>query len=317
MAKKTIDEIALEVIDGKWGSGAKRKASLLQAGYNYNKVQERINEILSLQIAEDPQKYNGELPIIIVINDKVEISQADKLIKTAQELAWPAKTKASVYHYPKGSATSAFKKALDKYYPSHDKWSAKPSKGVSCDVFAGTCVRASGIDINFPRGLDEQVKYSSKKFKRIVKTNVIPINIVKPGDIVMYYRPNGSLEHVLIYGNKCIYEAQYHKENYGHTTTSLSKLRKKKSKVVILRPLPITKTVKRSYLKEGDKGAAVAEWQTFLEWYFDTTIWSDKGTFDSLTTNFSKRFQEEQLGQDAGDGLVGEKTLAIAALVKK
>lgn len=317
MAKKTIDEIALEVIDGKWGSGAKRKAKLLKAGYDYNKVQAKVNEILSLQIAKEPQKYNGKLPNNIVIKDKIEISQAEKLIQTAKNLAWPAKTKASVYHYPKGSATPAFKKALNKYYPNHTNWSTKPSKGVSCDVFAGTCVRASGIDSNFPRGLSEQVKYSSKKFNRIVKTNVIPFNVVKPGDVVMYYDLSGDLEHVLIYGDKCIYEAQYHKENYGHTNSSVSKLKKKKKKVVILRPLPIIKTTTRSYLKEGDKGEAVAEWQSFLEWYFDTTIWNDKGTFDSLTTSFSKRFQEEQLGQGAGDGLVGEKTLAIAALIKK
>lgn len=45
--KKTIDELADEVIAGKWGNGTDRKTNLEKAGYNYNAVQERVNEILS------------------------------------------------------------------------------------------------------------------------------------------------------------------------------------------------------------------------------------------------------------------------------
>ena len=45
--KKTIDEIAKEVILGKWGNGEDRKKALTEAGYDYNAVQKRVNEILS------------------------------------------------------------------------------------------------------------------------------------------------------------------------------------------------------------------------------------------------------------------------------
>ena len=45
--KKSIDEIADEVIDGKWGNGTDRKTNLEEAGYDYNAVQNRVNEILS------------------------------------------------------------------------------------------------------------------------------------------------------------------------------------------------------------------------------------------------------------------------------
>lgn len=45
--KKTIDELAEEVIDGKWGDGEDRKTKLEKAGYNYDAVQDRVNEILS------------------------------------------------------------------------------------------------------------------------------------------------------------------------------------------------------------------------------------------------------------------------------
>lgn len=45
-AKKSIDEIAREVIQGKWGNGAERKKKLTDAGYDYNAVQKKVNEIL-------------------------------------------------------------------------------------------------------------------------------------------------------------------------------------------------------------------------------------------------------------------------------
>ena len=46
-AKKTVDELAKEVIQGKWSAGDERKAKLTAAGYDYSAVQNRVNEILS------------------------------------------------------------------------------------------------------------------------------------------------------------------------------------------------------------------------------------------------------------------------------
>lgn len=45
-AKKSVDEVAREVIQGKWGNGSERKNRLTAAGYNYNEVQKRVNELL-------------------------------------------------------------------------------------------------------------------------------------------------------------------------------------------------------------------------------------------------------------------------------
>lgn len=45
-AKKTVDELAREVIAGKWGNGATRKQKLTAAGYDYSAVQKRVNELL-------------------------------------------------------------------------------------------------------------------------------------------------------------------------------------------------------------------------------------------------------------------------------
>ena len=44
--KKSIDEIAREVIQGKWGNGTDRKNKLTNAGYDYNAVQKRVNELM-------------------------------------------------------------------------------------------------------------------------------------------------------------------------------------------------------------------------------------------------------------------------------
>ena len=44
--EKTIDEIAREVIQGKWGIGSDRKNRLTKAGYDYSAVQKRVNELL-------------------------------------------------------------------------------------------------------------------------------------------------------------------------------------------------------------------------------------------------------------------------------
>ncbi|HEN3196485.1 TPA: hypothetical protein U4689_000635 [Streptococcus agalactiae] len=43
---KTIDELAREVISGKWGNGEERKRRLTQAGYDYYAIQRRVNQLL-------------------------------------------------------------------------------------------------------------------------------------------------------------------------------------------------------------------------------------------------------------------------------
>lgn len=45
-SRKSVDELAREVIQGKWGNGNDRKNRLTNAGYDYNVVQKRVNELL-------------------------------------------------------------------------------------------------------------------------------------------------------------------------------------------------------------------------------------------------------------------------------
>ena len=45
--KKSVEDVAREVIAGLWSTGEERKTKLAQAGYDYNAVQSRVNAILS------------------------------------------------------------------------------------------------------------------------------------------------------------------------------------------------------------------------------------------------------------------------------
>ena len=44
---KTVEQLAHEVLQGKWGNGAERKQRLTDAGYNYSAVQNKVNELVN------------------------------------------------------------------------------------------------------------------------------------------------------------------------------------------------------------------------------------------------------------------------------
>lgn len=45
-AGKSVDELAREVLQGKWGNGAERKKRLEAAGYDYAAVQKKVNQLV-------------------------------------------------------------------------------------------------------------------------------------------------------------------------------------------------------------------------------------------------------------------------------
>lgn len=53
MAKKSIDTLAKEVLANKWGVGLDRKRRLEAKGYDYDKVQKRVNELYNSGSTED------------------------------------------------------------------------------------------------------------------------------------------------------------------------------------------------------------------------------------------------------------------------
>jgi len=46
VVKKTAEEVAKEVIAGKWGNGVQRKKNLEKAGYNYSEIQKLVNDLV-------------------------------------------------------------------------------------------------------------------------------------------------------------------------------------------------------------------------------------------------------------------------------
>lgn len=56
---KSVDQLANEVLAGLWGNGIIRKAKLLHAGYDYNLVQKRVDEIVA------QRKETGKAYIVV------------------------------------------------------------------------------------------------------------------------------------------------------------------------------------------------------------------------------------------------------------
>jgi len=51
-AKMSIEEVAKQVINGRWGAGKERIVNLTNAGYDANLVQQKVNELLNVQTTD-------------------------------------------------------------------------------------------------------------------------------------------------------------------------------------------------------------------------------------------------------------------------
>ena len=72
--KKSVEEVAKEVIDGKWGVQPERQKKLEEAGYDYYEVQNKVNEILW----EEKNYYT--------------VQQGDTLMKIGKKVGVPWRT---------------------------------------------------------------------------------------------------------------------------------------------------------------------------------------------------------------------------------
>jgi len=66
--KKTIDEIAKDVIEGKYGNYPERKTRLEAEGYNYSEVQSRVNEMLAPSVNYLSNKTYTGVSIVDALN---------------------------------------------------------------------------------------------------------------------------------------------------------------------------------------------------------------------------------------------------------
>lgn len=70
---KSIDQLAQEVINNQWGVGEDRKNRLTQAGYDYNAVQTKVNELLGVTSKKSNEEIAQE-----VINGKWGVGDTRK-----------------------------------------------------------------------------------------------------------------------------------------------------------------------------------------------------------------------------------------------
>lgn len=66
---KSVDTLAREVLAGNWGNGQDRVNRLTSAGYNYNAVQDRVNEILSGNASKPTGKSIDTLALEVIRGD--------------------------------------------------------------------------------------------------------------------------------------------------------------------------------------------------------------------------------------------------------
>lgn len=88
--KKSVETIAKEVIDGKWGNGTERKSKLTAAGYDYAAVQKQVNILLTNSYTVEKgdtltsiaNKYNTTVAKLVSLN---KISNPN-VIKVGQKI---------------------------------------------------------------------------------------------------------------------------------------------------------------------------------------------------------------------------------------
>ena len=65
---KSEEDIAREIIAGKWGNGAERKNKLIAAGYNYDSIQKIVNQMLNANKPKPVEDKNTFIGTVATIN---------------------------------------------------------------------------------------------------------------------------------------------------------------------------------------------------------------------------------------------------------
>lgn len=173
LEKKTHDELAKEVIEGKWGNGDERKKKLEAAGYDYNAVQKIVNELVA---------------------PKPVLKPTDEVAKEVIAGKWGngderrSKLEAAGYNY--NTIQNRVNEMLAK--------NPQPVNGKSV-------APAMSFDKNFAGTYAVNVDSLNMRFKPNVLTNDNVIRVLKRGEKVQnygYYTSFGNSKWMLIqYGN--------------------------------------------------------------------------------------------------------------------
>ena len=318
--KKSIDVIAQEVIDGKWGSGDARKKKLIAAGYDYDAVQKKVNELLEKK-ASVKKTYSGILP-----TTTVRKSNAQVIADTIKWAKWIAGDNRFHYGYTNKAKDANAHHNGCYFCGTNGKQKRNmldPKFTYCCNPFVGAAWAHGGC---VPKALSLCRNTSSWDFgknsgyaKSSLFTNLghPAKSSLKPGDVLC---KDG---HVALYiGNGKLVEAGSGDDNKRNSTkwnnsiriATLTDARYKGFPRVHRYNSSVNATITMYY---GEVGSRVELWQKYLNWYFGKTVVTVDGIYGDATLKYTKQFQEKEVGKGQGDGWVGPRTLAAAAIVKK
>ena len=317
-AKKSVDELAREVIAGGWGSGDSRKLALTQCGYDYNAVQKRVNEILSPK--QEKKAYTGKLPTMKLVKTNAEV-----IADAIRWAVWIAGD--NRFHYGHGKDAHHNGCFFCKTQPKSKKKAGivDYERTYCCNPFVGAawahggcdqaamklCSKGTSWDFHKGRGYDK-----STLFKNLGKPAKSKL---KAGDVLC------SDTHVALYiGAGKLVEAGGGDDNVRNS--------KKWNNSIRVRDLTDKKyaSFKRMHryigsvnaasviIRHGEISNRVALMQEFLVWYGALPQGETAdGIYGDKTLAAVKKFQTDMFGAKEADGLVGPKTIAAMASVKK
>ena len=184
--------------DGQWGNGTSKAVQKLigvkQDGAFGPASVKALQNWINKQVYPSNTKPSTSAPTV---------TNAQKIVNKANELAWPYGTSSSKWDYSKGAPTSKDKTALKKH-----GYKTKASQS-DCGNNVNTVVRECGVDKDFVSLRSVRSAFpTSSKFNIVYKGKAIPSDFLKPGDIVRYKKTSG--QHALIYmGNGRVAEARH------------------------------------------------------------------------------------------------------------
>lgn len=319
--EELIARLAQEVLDGKWGSGNARKEKLIAAGYDYDAVQAKVNELLENQAPVEKVGYSGILP-----TTTVRKSNAQVIADTIKWAKWIAGDNRFHYGYTNKAKDANAHHNGCYFCGTNGKQKRNmldPKFTYCCNPFVGAAWAHGGC---VPKALSLCRNTSSWDFgknsgyaKSSLFTNLghPAKSSLKPGDVLC------KDTHVALYiGNGKIVEAGSGDDNIRNSTkwnnsirvTTLTDARYKGFLRVHRYNSSVNAVITMYY---GEVGSRVELWQKYLNWYFGKTVVTVDGIYGDTTLKYTKQFQEKEVGKGQGDGWVGPRTLAAAAIVKK
>lgn len=251
--------------------------------------------------------YTGKFP---TLNNNRKIVNG-----LAYRLCYPYKTAQKKYKFSTGKPKEAYKKAIDKAYPNHKKWSNKRQRaGACCDVFVGTCLRLVGINVK--KDLKNQL-VDMPKLKSLKSNGHHKAKDFKLGDVVQRGRKDKSghtwIVCELVNGKRYVANSHY-KHLHGCYAVMDAKPKSIDPKDWKYYKCYTVQGAIRTYYKKGDYGHDVVYIQKFLKWagFFKGSC---NGDFNGVTEKAVKKFKKHVGLKQSGH--VGKDTIKKMKAYKK